>query len=224
MHTSFSRLAAPVLGLGLAGLALAPQSASALGYAPGPPDLKVIQGSAFDNGTQTTVSGNYTFGPNYTPGSPTINGVETDNSSTFLMTGGQNTEDLTTKDNSLATIAGGMLFRIGSEGNSTVDISGGKFQNLYTFGTSTIDLFGTNLTETPDPSFPTAVFDLSGTLSDGTAVNAFYEIGQSAGGKLEFNNQLAAPVPEASTMVSLSLLLMLGLGGMAVAKKKSVKA
>ncbi len=218
MHTSFTRTGAfALLGLGLAGLALAPQSAQALGYNPPAPDLKVIQGSAFDNGTSTHVSGNYTFAPGYSSASTSFsNGVETDGSSTALFTGGY-ALDLTTKDHSLATFAGGQVIRIGSEGSSAVNITGGKFQNLYTFDSSVIDLFGTNLKATPDPTFHTSVLDLSGFLSDGTPVTGFYEASQSKGGTLEFNG---APVPEASSLVSLGLLLALGSGGMVIAARR----
>ncbi len=213
---------APVGAIAL--LALAPHSARALGYMPPPPNLTVINGSAFDNGSMTTTSGSFTFAPGFDNTSTQFStvgqgGVETDNASTILFTGGY-VGNLTTKDNSLATFAGGQDFRIGSEGNSTVNITGGKFQNLYTFDNSVIDLFGTNLMAVNDPGFISGIVDLSGTLSDGTPVKGFYEANQSMGGTLEFNGVPVQPVPEASTTVSLGLLLMLGMGGLAVAKRK----
>lgn len=229
MHTLFSqKTLLPLLGLGLAGLLLTPHSASALGYIPAAPDLTVINGTAKDNGTSTAVTGQYSFAP----GSDTtttnfMNGVETDNSSSIAFTGGA-AQYVTTKDNSSATLAGGTFRQIAAKGNSTVTISGGKFSNLYTFDNGTINLIGTNL----QAVFSTVVFDpsynLSGTLSDGTVINGNYESGQGNGGRILFNGVFAAgtpaPVPEASTVVSLSLMLALGAGGLMLARRKKAGA
>ncbi len=215
-----------LLGLSLAGLLLAPHSASALGYIPAAPDLTVTNGTAVDNGTGTAVTGGYTFAPGSdTTTSNFMNGVETDNSSSIAFTGGAS-QYVTTKDNSTATLAGGTFRQIAAKGNSNVTISGGSFKNLYTFDNGTINLTGTNL----QAVFSTVVFDpsynLSGTLSDGTVINGNYESGQGNGGRILFNGVFAAgvpaaaPVPEASSVVSLGLMLALGAGGLVLARRK----
>ncbi len=228
MPTSLTR--SGLLVLGLTGLLLAPHSASALGYIPAAPDLTVINGTAMDNGTSTAVTGQFSFAP----GSDTtttnfMNGVETDNSSSIVFTGGA-AQYVTTKDNSTATLAGGTFRQIAAKDNSTVTISGGKFFNLYTFGNGTINLIGSNLTAT----FSTFAFDpsynLTGTLSDGTVLNGNYESGQGDGGRILFNGVFAAgvpsaaPVPEASSVVSLGLMLVLGAGGFVIARRKKAGA
>ena len=223
MNTTFTRTG--LLGLGLAGLFLTPHSARALGYIPAAPDLTVINGTAKDDGTGTAVTGQYSFAPDSdTTTTNFMNGVETDNSSSIVFTGGA-AQYVTTKDNSTATLAGGTFRQIGAKGNSTVTISGGSFKNLYTFDNSTINLIGTNLQATPgtfafDPSY-----NLTGTLSDGTVINGNYESGQGNGGKLQFNGVTVvdtnpAPVPEASSVISLGLMLAFGAGGLMLARKR----
>lgn len=241
MHTLFSqKTLLPLLGLGLAGLLLAPHSARANGfmpYSPPTPDLTVTNGTAKDDGTSTAVTGQYTFGPGSSTATTTFSGgVETDNASSILFTGGQS-QYVTTKDNSTATLAGGTYPSIGAYGNSTITISGGSFNNLYTFDNGTINLIGTNLAATYYPETPLSdgpgnfiifpnYYSLSGTLSDGTSVTGTYDSGKSSGGRLQFNGVTAAPppVPEASSVISLGLMLALGAGVFAISRRKKVGA
>ncbi len=228
MHNSFSqKTLLPLLGLSLAGLLLAPHSASANGfmpYSPPTPDLTVTNGTAKDDGTSTAVTGQYTFGPGSSTATTNFgNGVETDNASSIFFTGGQS-QYVTTKDNSTATLAGGTYPNIGAYGNSTTTISGGSFNNLYTFDNGTINLIGTNLAAAYNSSniiYPN-YYSLSGTLSDGTSVNGFYRSGLSNGGQLQFNGVTVAPVPvpEASSVISLGLMLAFGAGGFMLARRK----
>jgi MYXO-CTERM domain-containing protein len=60
-------------------------------------------------------------------------------------------------------------------------------------------------------------YTVTGTLQSGDALDATYD---DYGGTLEFNGVPASPVPEASTVSSLGLLLVLGLGGVAVARRR----
>ncbi len=242
MHTLFSRKPLlPLLGLSLAGLLLTPHSAHAFGYFPPAPDLTVTNGTAKDDGTSTAVTGQYSFA-NGTSTSTTnfTSGVEADNSSSILFTGG-GAQNVTTKDNSTATLTGGTFDEIGAYGNSTVTLSGGTFSNLYTFDNATINLIGTNLTATYNSGsiigfgfvFPD-YYRLGGMLSDGTAVNGYYDSGLSSGGRLQFNGVTvasggsvpvsAAPVPEASSVISLGLMLALGAGGLVLARRKKAGA
>ncbi len=242
MHTLFSKKTLlPLFGLSVAGLALIPHSAHALGYMPSAPDLTVTNGTAQDDGTKTAVTGQYTFANGTSPSTTSFtNGVETDNASTFLSTGG-GAQNVTTKNSSTATLASGQFSQIGAYGNSTVSISGGKFSDLYTFDNATINLIGTNLTAAYNSGsvvsggfvFP-GYYSLGGMLSDGTAVTGYYESGESSGGRLQFNGITAAsggivpvsaaPVPEASSVVSLGLMLALGAGGLLLARRKKVGA
>ena len=232
----------PLLGLSVAGLLLAPHSAHALGYMPPAPDLTVTNGTAKDDGTKTTVTGQYSFGNGYTTNSTHFNAVEAENASTLLFTGG-GAQNVTTRNSSTATLTGGQFSQIGAYGNSTVTLSGGTFSDLYTFDNATINLIGTNLTAAYNPgtsftglpgstfTFP-GYYSLGGTLSDGTAVAGYYESGESSGGRLQFNGVTAAsggivpvsaaPVPEASSVVSLGLLLAFGAGGLFIARRKKV--
>lgn len=224
MNTSLTRTS--LLGLGLAGLLLAPHSASALGYTPPAPDLTVINGTAKDNGTSTAVTGQFSFAPGSDATTTNFtNGVETDNSSSIAFTGGA-AQYVTVKDNSTAALAGGTFRQIAAKGNSMVTISGGDFKNLYTFDNGTINLIGTNLTATFSQFFSATSYDLSGTLSDGTVINGNYESGQGNGGRVLFNGVFAAgvpaaaPVPEASSVISLGLMLAFGAGGLMLARRK----
>ncbi len=235
MHTLFSqKTLLPLLGLSLAGLLLTPHSASAFGYQPPAPDLTVTNGTAKDDGKGTAVTGQYTFGPGSNTSTTNFTkGVETDNASSIVFTGGGSSY-VTTKDASTATLAGGTFSNIGAKGSSTVTISGGTFSDLYTFDTGTINLIGTNLTATANNSFIFPYYNLSGTLSDGTAVAGYYESGLSNGGRLQFNGVTAAsggiipvsaaPVPEASSVVSLGLMLAFGAGGLMLARRKKAGA
>ena len=246
MQTLFSRKTLlPLLGLSLAGLLLAPHSANANGYMPPtPPDLTVTNGTAKDDGASTAVTGQFSFAP----GSDTtttnfMNGVETDNSSSIAFTGGA-AQYVTTKDTSTATLAGGQFSQIGAYDNSTVTIKGGSFSNLYTFGSGTVNLIGTNLQATFDGidmnqggiwGSPLVFgYNLTGALSDGTNVQGYYNVLESKGGSLQFNGVAAvpivripvsaAPVPEASSVISLGLMLALGAGGFVIARRKKMGA
>ena len=243
MHTLFSRkFLLSLLGLSVAGLLLTPHSAHALGYMPPAPDLTVTNGTAKDDRTSTAVTGQCSFANgSSTSTTSSSNGVEADNASTLLFTGG-GAQNVTTKNSSTATLAGGTFTQIGAYGNSTVTISGGTFSNLYTFDNATINLLGTNLTAAYNPGsvipgigvvFP-GYYRLGGTLSDGTAVAGNYQSSESNGGSLQFNGVTAAsegvipisaaPVPEASSVVSLGLMLALGAGGFFIARRKKVGA
>ena len=104
-------------------------------------------------------------------------------------------------------------------GDSTANVSGGSIQYLTTDGGGTIDLFGTGFTETfeGDPQGSILQYNVTGTLQDGTAINATYDF---LGGNLIFSS----PVPEASSVMSLGILLVLGLGGLAVSARRKAQA
>lgn len=245
MHILFSRKSLlPLLGLGLAGLLLTPHSASAMGYNPPPPDLTVTNGTAEVSGTGTAAAGEYSFAPGYDASSNSFeNGIETNNSSSLLFTGG-GAGSVTTRNTSSATLAGGEVENVAAYDDSTVTIKGGHFSNLYTFGNGTINLTGTNLQATSSGAslggggfagnFFVFGYDLSGTLSDGTDVDGYYDLLRSRGGSLQFNGVTAVPigripvnpdpVPEASSVVSLGLMLALGAGGFVIARRKKVGA
>lgn len=100
----------------------------------------------------------------------------------------------------------------------TVNISGGTFTTLTAFNYGGFDLFGTDLALS-------ASGYVTGFLNDGEAVNAFYA-NTDGNGFLDFNHVAVIPgaVPEASTTVSLGLLLVLGAGGLALAKRRAKPA
>jgi hypothetical protein len=114
--------------------------------------------------------------------------------------------------------------------NSQLTISGGTFQQLLAEDTSTINLIGSNLTESSNfyfspsgDSFYTVSGTLQGSQSPFTA--SFY---RPSTGTLEFNGVAAVrgapaenPVPEASTTISLGLLLVLGLGYLGITRRKT---
>ena len=119
---------------------------------------------------------------------------------------------------STAHVSGGRISELVTYATSTANVNGGSFDQLETYDTSVLDLFGTGLSETfleSDSDYQ--LNDVTGTLQDGDSLNALYF---DYGGKLSFNS----PVPEVSSVVSLGVLLMLGLGGMAVNARRRKSA
>lgn len=125
---------------------------------------------------------------------------------------------LATYDNSIATVSGGTVNGLSAADSSTINVTGLSRQSLgaaFLFGTtgsSTIDLFGTGFTISP--TMDANQFLIKGTLLDGGSLTGTYF---NSGGRLLFNG-LPAPIPEASTMVSLGLLL--ALGGLIVTRRR----
>lgn len=140
-------------------------------------------------------------------------------SSSVTVTGGS-FYSLYAYDNVTATISGGTINGLSAQGFSTINITGlpqqtsGAGFSLGASGSGTIDLFGTGFTATP--TVDADVFTIRGTLLDGQSLIANYF---GNGGRLLFNG-VAAPVPEASTNVSLGLLIGLGLSGVVVARRR----
>ena len=131
---------------------------------------------------------------------------------------------LGTYNNSGANISGGGISYLLAQGASMASVSGGDISNLYTYDTSVLDLLGSGLaarltgTFQDFPSGTYSQYQITGTLRNGDALNATYF---DHGGTLEFNGVAAVPsVPEASSIVSLGLLLGLGLGGAAVGRRR----
>jgi hypothetical protein len=125
---------------------------------------------------------------------------------------------------SAANITGGYIGFLNLYDTSVATISGGSIYLLGTFDSALLDLFGTDLSVTfvRDDSYGSAKaleYRLTGTLFNGDALDArYYRYG---GGTLEFNGVYA--VPEASSVISLGLLT-LGLGGLAVARRRKAAA
>ena len=112
--------------------------------------------------------------------------------------------------------------------NAQLSVTGGTFQELVADDASTINLVGSNLTESSSyyiSPIGDAFYTISGTLQGNQSpfTAGFYA---PSTGTLEFNGIAAVrgapasnPVPEASTIISLGLLLMLGLGAVAVKRR-----
>ena len=130
------------------------------------------------------------------------------------VTGGDYTSTFETAGTATANITGGTFAYLQTDFSSTINVRGGILTNiLYTYDTSTLDLFGSGFTETLlNPN----QYAVTGTLQNGDPLNTIYD---DFGGTLEFNG-IPAAVPEASSMVSLGLLLLLGIGGMAVSRRR----
>jgi hypothetical protein len=136
---------------------------------------------------------------------------------------------------------------IGISSGAAVQITGGDFSSAAPLGIASggsLYLFSKNdtpftVTGIPGPSYysgmaydntslnlaslggaPFAPFGISGTLADGEIFN----INLSGLGTIDFNLPAPAAVPEASTTVSLGLLLMLGAGGLVLAKRRAKNA
>ena len=97
---------------------------------------------------------------------------------------------------------------------TTCNITGGTVGTLIAADYGGYDLFGSDLHLT-DSGY------ITGILSNGQVIDSVFT-NTDGKGFLQFNN--IAAVPEASTTLSLSLLLMLGLGGMVVAAKRKKAA
>lgn len=102
--------------------------------------------------------------------------------------------------------------------DTVCNLSGGTFGTLDATNYGGYDVFGTNL------NFSKSGL-ITGILSSGQAINAQY-VNTDAHGFLEFNGVAvpAAAVPEASTTVSLGLLLTLGFGSLVLAKRRAKTA
>ncbi len=211
-----------------------------------------LSGTATIDAAGTAASGSYTFTAGTGPTTTTYRGVELYNNSVLNFQNGStitvalfnqgagtanvyggSVKNILGYDSSVTNIYGGSTFyatALGSSvggvpGSGTINIYGGGLTYLAAEQTGVIDIFGSGLTETYlGTSDPFQIYSLTGTLQDGTVLAATYS---SDNGTVLFNGQPAVPipaVPEASTTVSLGLLLMLGLGGMAVAAKRRKSA
>lgn len=160
-----------------------------------------------DTGTANVSGGNISDLRNFSTGMANVSGGNISNIHTLAA--------------SRANISGGKISNLYTYSTSTVNVRGGSISNIYTYDTSTVNLFGTNFTQMLVPA-PSSVFadtqstfvqyEVKGTLQDGTLVDASYF---DYGGRLLFNN----PVPEASSIISFGLLLVLGLGGFAIRRR-----
>lgn len=122
----------------------------------------------------------------------------------------------------------GLYRGLSAFGNAQLTVTGGTFQQLVAGDASTINLIGSNLTESTDFYFSASgdpFYTVSGTLQGNQSpfTAGFYA---PSTGTLEFNGiatvrgaPASNPVPEASTTLSLSLLLILGLGGIAMKRR-----
>lgn len=155
--------------------------------------------------------------------------VFNNNTSKFTMNGGSVSQILG-YDTSVSNIYGGTVNDLHLISNGTASIYGGTTSVFQTDDLSTLNIFGTSLQETylgtSEPTVTGFVFDayqLTGTLQDGTVLDSKYAA-VTGSRSLFFNGIQAVPaVPEASTTVSLGLLL--ALGGVALAfKQKKAKA
>lgn len=205
---------------------------------------KGASGSATVSGAGTQASGAFTFTGSAGAGTSAYKTVRLLNASTFILNGGGSISSfLGLSGTSTATLNGGSVNQVLSSDTSTTNVYGGTVTIIHEIGGSTanvyggvvptfetdeasiLDVFGTGLTETflgfnpaTGLSPATSFYALTGTLSDGSALNAQYA---DVGGILLFNGVVAAPaVPEASTTVSFGLLLALGLGGLVIAAKR----
>ncbi len=111
-------------------------------------------------------------------------------------------------------------------GSGQITVTGGTFQQIFAADNGVINLIGTNLTQGSDLQFDAInqpYYTVSGTLQqDRTPFTAEWIV--PGGGTLEFNGLPAvpgaAPVPEASTVVSLGLLLF-GTAWLAFKRRKT---
>ncbi len=113
---------------------------------------------------------------------------------------------------------------------SKVKITGGTFGKLQTSDDSIINLIGYGFAESSDYQVINSVpyYTVSGFFNDSTPFQTLYTSdAQSGSNTLEFNGMAAvpgaAPIPEASTLVSLAALLLLGAGVMAYTRRKSAR-
>ena len=127
--------------------------------------------------------------------------------------------NLFTSGASTADVRGGTVLDIYTHDTSTVSVRGGSIDYLDTEGASVLDLFGTGLSETfVAQGSDFKQYTVTGTLQNGNLLNADY---YDYSGTLEFNGVAAVPsVPEASSVASLGVLLVLGLGGLAAARRR----
>ena len=113
-------------------------------------------------------------------------------------------------------ISGGTITHLISDyALAHISISGGSFQFIDNIGSrNVINITGTGLQEigTPTDAAGDGTFHLIGTLTDGQALDAQYT--QQPSTTLEFDGGtvVSTPVPEASTLASLGLMLVSGLG------------
>ena len=239
---SSSRPAGLALALFTAGgLAAAPAQAQAKLYL-GQSGNAGLSGVATITGSGTTASGTYQFTLYDTPApfDPTLttysqlyeygssaatlgsSGRISDflflhDTSTLSVTGGTASATLLCYDSSTVNLSSGYAAYIEAFNNSTVNISGGTVsQSLYTRDNGTMNLFGTGFTETVVDAEPTYTgYEIKENLQNGTFIdNTYFDYG----GKLSFNSPAA--VPEASSVVSLGVLLTLGFGGLLLSARR----
>ena len=128
--------------------------------------------------------------------------------------------ELSIRNSSTANVSGGSFNGIDLNSAGTAIVSGGNIGSLFTNNTSVLDLIGSGLTETyTDVSRQYNEYTVMGILQNGDRLDTTYT---DFGGTLLFNGQNASPVPESSSVISLGLLLMLGLGGLALTRARHV--
>jgi len=220
------------LTIGLALLAAASVTAPASAF---PNDLLLgqkgtsLSGTVIISPSGTLVSGTYQYydanniPSAVDPSQSSFDALFAYGNSSVTVTGGS-FYTLDAYDNVTATVSGGIINGLSAQGFSTINITGVPLQTLgagFSLGTSgsgTIDLFGTGLTATP--TVDSDIFTIRGTLLDGKSLTSNYF---DNGGRLLFNGT-PAPVPEASSMISLGLLLVFGLRGLLIARRRKSAA
>jgi len=120
------------------------------------------------------------------------------------MTGGH-VENLGAWGDSAVNITGGSLTSLDAYENGCIDIFGGEFYGIYTNGSGLIKLYGTDFNY--NYGFIT---DMTGTLTGTLASGDFIQINF-----FRYNDGAILLVPEPAT------LLLLGLGGIALIKKRN---
>ena len=131
------------------------------------------------------------------------------------ITGGALSNSGPTPDNGILTIGSGGSLYLFSRNDTPFTITGIPGQP---FGGTSYN--NTSLSLASLSSDPNSFYGISGTLADGESFNTRF----SGLGTINFNLPAPAAVPEASTTVSLGLLLTLGLGGVALAKRRAKAA
>ena len=178
----------------------------------------ILTGGSFSDLTSQDTSNLYISGGNgYN--------ISTRDTSTAQISGGS-FNDLESGESTTVDVTGGSFRAVRNGDSATVNITGGSFSTFFTTqDTSTINLFGTSLSLMPlDDSqkfhpelFGSAPqFRVQGTLQDGEPLNVYYV---QQGGQLLLHD----PVPEASSVVSFSLLLSLGLGVLVISARRKAQ-
>ena len=132
------------------------------------------------------------------------------------ITGGAFSDSGPTPDNGVIGLGSGGSLYLFSKNDTPFTITG--IPGISTF--NGVSYNNTSLSLASLSSSPGTTYGVSGTLADGESFNTHL----NGLGTINFNLPVPAAVPEASTTVSLGLLLMLGFGGMVMARRKKTAA